>query len=298
MSDTTTIPIVKPKAVDPVVEQLKKDYETKQVAGVGTPGVPVKTAYPSEVIELPSEGYFYEESSPLASGKLDIKYMTAREEDILTSQNLIKKGVVLDRLLEALIVTPNVVLDDILVCDKNAIFVAARRLAYGDNYEGTLKCTSCAEDNREQINLNNLKFKDFDFSRFERGKNSFQFYLPISKKTVKFKLLNGKDESNIDAELKNVEKIQNKSRGKSTEITTRLKYLITSVDADEDRSLIKKFVDDLPARDAFELRQYVKSVTPEIDMNFNFVCSSCGHEEVRSIPIGINFFWPDAAAQN
>jgi transcription elongation factor Elf1 len=295
MSDTTTIPIVKPKAVDPVVEQLKKDYETKQVAGVGTPGVPVKTAYPSEVIELPSEGYFYEESSPLASGKLDIKYMTAREEDILTSQNLIKKGVVLDRLLEALIVTPNVVLDDILVCDKNAIFVAARRLAYGDNYEGKVTCTACNEESIQSINLNDLKFKEYDFSQVQKGQNLFTFELPTSKKVVTFKLLTSKEEKNIDVELKNLEKITGKgSAGKGADVTTRLKYIIQSIDGVTDRQIIKKLVDDMPARDAFALRQFIKGVTPDLDMVFNFTCPSCGHEEVRPIPIGINFFWPDA----
>ena len=91
--------------------------------------------FPTEMVDLPSKGHFYVDGHPLSKGKVEVKYMTAREEDILTSQNLIKQGVVIDKLLQSLIVDKSIKVDDMLVGDKNAIMVAARILGYGKNYE-------------------------------------------------------------------------------------------------------------------------------------------------------------------
>ena len=245
--------------------------------------------FPVEYIDLPSEGHFYPSSSPLSSGRIQLKYMTAREEDILTNQNLIKKGVVLDELLKAVIVTPNVKLEDLLIGDKNAIFVAARRLAYGDKYPAKITCPKCGEENSIEINLADLKFKNFDFSKYTRGENSFSFTLPVSGKTVVYKLLTHKDESDIDAELKALAKI---SKTNTPEMTTRLKYSIVSVDGNTDRGNIKKFVDNMLAKDSMALRKYIRENTPDLDMNFEFTCSACGHNERMALPLGVDFFWP------
>jgi len=128
--------------------------------------------------------------------------MTAKEEDILTSQNLIKKGVVLDKLLESLIVTPGVNIESLLLCDKNALFVAARRLAYGDSYGPVqVRCQKCYEESKQVVNLGELREKPYEFEKVQKGHNNFQFVLPYSKKTVVFKLLSSKDETDIDNEL-------------------------------------------------------------------------------------------------
>lgn len=251
-----------------------------------------KPKYPSEPIGLPSEGYFYKENSPLSNGLIDIKYMTAKEEDILTSQNLIKKGVVLEKLLESLIVTPGANIDDLLIGDKNAIFIASRRLAYGDSY-GPLEvaCPKCTKENRCTVDLSMVKNKEFDFTRFARGTNSFEFILPASKKTVKYKLLTHKDEHAIEQEIASFVKIN--KNGSSPEVTTRLKRMILSIDGNEDRQLINKFVDnELLSKDSLALRSHVKEITPDIDMNFDFVCNECGHEERVGIPLSVSFFWP------
>lgn len=247
--------------------------------------------FPTEYIELPSEGYFYPPSSPLSTGKIQLKYMTAKEEDILTSQNLIKKGVVLDELLKALIVTAGVKLDDILVLDKNAIFIAARRLAYGDNYSVKVVCPKCEAENSLEIDLSRMGNKEFDFGKYTKGQNSFDFELPLSKKTVTYKLLTHKDETDIDAELKGLAKI---SKTNAPEMTTRLRYMILAVNGDSDRGAIKKFVDNLPARDSIALRKHIRENTPELDMSFTFKCSECGHEERMAMPLGVDFFWPSA----
>ena len=251
-----------------------------------------KPKYPSEPIGLPSEGYFYKENSPLSNGLIDIKYMTAKEEDILTSQNLIKKGVVLERLLESLIVTPGANIDDLLIGDKNAIFIASRRLADGDSY-GPLEvaCPKCTKENKCTVDLSLVKNKEFDFTRFTRGINSFEFILPAAKKTVKYKLLTHKDEHAIEQEIASFVKIN--KNGSSPEVTTRLKRMILSIDGNEDRQLINKFVDnELLSKDSLALRSHVKDTTPDIDMNFDFVCNECSHEERVGIPLSVSFFWP------
>ena len=89
--------------------------------------------FPTEEVTLPSKGLLYPEGSPLKNGVIEMKYMTAKEEDILTNQNLIERGTVIDKLLQSLIVTP-IDYNDLLVGDKNAILVAARILGYGKDY--------------------------------------------------------------------------------------------------------------------------------------------------------------------
>ena len=253
---------------------------------------PVKQTFPTEFIDLPSEGYFYEEGGPLSSGRLELKFMTAREEDILTSQNLIKKGIVLDELLKALIVNPSVKLDDLLLGDKNAIFIAARRLAYGDKYSVKIKCPKCDTESEIVFNLADLKSRPFDFGIHTRGVNRFTFVTPVGKRTLTYRLLTSRDDSAIDAELKGLAKIQ--KTGAAPEITTRLKYLIVAVDGNEDRGVIKNYVDTMPSRDSLELRRQIRENTPDIDLTFTYTCPDCGHDERMAVPMGVDFFWPDA----
>nr|BAR35378.1 hypothetical protein [uncultured Mediterranean phage uvMED] len=274
----------------------QKPQETKKQEPVFTQQTDQarKFEYPSEVVDLPSRGWFYDPTSPLASGKIDIKYMTAREEDILTSQNLIKKGVVLDKLLEALIVTPNVKLNDILVGDKNAIFIAARILAYGKDYKVKFKDPSNNEDVEDTIDLSKIEPKEFDFDAYEKGSNIFSFELPFSKKTVHWTLLTHQDEQNIDTELKALKKFT-KNKNETSEVTTRLKYVIKAIDGNEDRSKIKSFVDrELLARDSLAFREHIKENTPDLDMTFNFESEDTGYEERMTIPLGVDFFYPSS----
>ena len=252
-----------------------------------------ETTYPTELIDLPSQGYFYPNEHPLSDGHIEMKLMTAKEEDILMNQNLIKKGVVLDTLLEALIINKNVKLNDLLLCDKNALYIAARRLAYGDSY-GPLdvKCNKCGEKNEKTVNLGEIKIKELDFSKYTKGENKFEFVLPYSKRTITFKLLTHFDDKQIDAELKTAAKLF--KNGNTSELTTRFKFIITSVDGNTDKAEIRKFVEnELTSRDSLSFRTYMKEVSPEVDSSFNFVCEHCANEERMGIPITVSFFWPD-----
>ena len=249
-----------------------------------------KRQFPTEVIDLPSKGYFYPKDNPLTSGQVDIKYMTAREEDILTSINLIQKGIVLDKLLEALVVS-DVNLDDILIGDKNAIMVASRVLAYGKDYIFDFTDPSSGETREESVDLTKLKDKKVDFSKYEKGKNEFDFELPASKKVITFKILTQRDEKQIDNELKAMKKFTKES-GIDPEITTRLKASIIAIDGNRERNTINKFVDtEFLSVDSFAYRTYLTSITPDIDLSYLVELDNGEVEEV-AVPITATFFWP------
>lgn len=234
--------------------------------------------FPTETVELPSKGLIYPEDHPLRSGKVEIKYMTAKEEDILTNQNLIEKGTVLEKLLEALTMN-KFDLKDIHTGDKNAIFVAARVLGYGKNY-------SFGYGGEEYtVDLSKMENKPFNDSIVdENGIGKFEF--PNSDNTIQFKFLTEKDEEKIDEEIKGMKKIIS---GFSGEVTTRLKHQIVSINENTDKNEIKNFVDNyLLAQDSRAFRLFLKEHSPNIDLVFEDK-----NGEKHEIPISLNFFYPD-----
>ena len=239
---------------------------------------------PTETVELPSKGLIYPANSPLSSGTIELKYMTAKEEDILTNANYIRSGVAIDKLLKSLIVDKSINYDDLLTGDKNAIMIAARILSYGKDYE--IKY----DDQDMTIDLSKIESKPLKENLYERGKNEFEFTLPQSQNTVTFQLLSSKVEGLIDRELEGLKKV---NKTESPEITTRLKYMITSINGSRETVDIRNFVDNyLLASDARALRQYYNEINPDVNLTFMRELPE-GGEEVTPIPIGVNFFWPD-----
>tara|TARA_R100000544_G_C2226729_1_gene61292 strand:- start:3309 stop:4043 length:735 start_codon:yes stop_codon:yes gene_type:complete len=237
---------------------------------------------PTEQVELPSKGLLYPETNPLSSGTVEIKYMTAKEEDILTNQSYIKKGIVLDKLLQSLIIDKKINYKDIIVGDKNALLIASRILGYGSTYEFEYN------NERQSVELSTLENKPFDESYITKGTNSFDYKLPKTEVNISFKILNGKDENDIDRELEGLKKID---RDASPEMSTRLKYIITAIEGNPDKKSIREFVDNfLLAQDSRALRNYIKLVQPDVDLTFFPI----GNDNDATIPIGLNFFWPDA----
>jgi len=200
---------------------------------------------------------------------------------------------VLDVLIDSLIVTENVSVDDLLIIDKNAVFVYARKLAYGPMYDTTIKCPNCGHENSVSINLDLVTDSAFDFSGFPKGVNEFSFTFPTCKETVKYRLLSGADERSIAEELKGLSKID--KSGKSPQLTTRLKKMIVSVGDSTDRTRIKNFIDTLMSRDSLEFRRHLTSATPGIDLTLDFECEECGHVDRVAIPMGTSFFWPEVS---
>jgi hypothetical protein len=265
-------------------QQLLSQYKQKEVK---------KTNFPTEMVPLPSKGLIYPEGHPLAEGIIEMKYMTAREEDILTSQNLIKQGVVLDKLFESLIVTP-IDYNDLFVGDKNAIMVAARILGYGKDYVVEIDDPfSPGNKQKVTIDLTQIEHKEVDYSLFEHRKNEFDFELPQSKRVVTFRLMTHKIEREIQAEMKSMNKTRIKS-GIDNELTTRLKNIIIAVDGESGRATINNFVDnELFAMDSRALRSYIKEMSPDLDMTFTFVSDTTGEVKEMEIPMGVSFFWPN-----
>jgi len=250
---------------------------------------------PVESVPLPSRGVIYSEGGSLfGQDTVDIKPMTAKEEDILTSQNLLRKGIAIDKLLESLVIDKNIDLDSMLSGDKSALIFASRRLAYGDSY-GPLDvtCPACNEKAKVTIDLSELKYKETSQEVLPDENGEFSYKLPNSKVSIKIKLLTSGDEKIIEKNNQSMSKIK---AGVTNEVTGRLKYMITEINGERNKAEIVKFVENsLLSKDSFELRKFLKEISPDIENTFEFTCDSCQSEERIFVPITAQFFWPDSA---
>ena len=269
---------------------MSETKDTKSTTSTETQSNTQKTQsqYPSEFIDLPSEGKLYPEGHPLREGKIEVKYMTAREEDILTSQNLIKKGLVIDQLLNSLILTPGITVDDLYVGDKNAVMVAARILAYGPEYK--VEILDPDDPNGENVEEHTFNLADLEYKKFPKEldikENRFYMKLPASKAEIEFKLLMGKDDSAINKELESFKKLK-----ENRDITTRLRYMIISVNGDNTPETVNNFVTNMLARDSLAFRRYWTDLGPDIVLEQE-VETQGGDMVMVDIPMTTNFFWP------
>lgn len=273
------------------VEQLRKAHEVKQVSDY---------KFPTEIIELPSRGLIYSEDNPLASGKLEMKYMTAREEDILSTQSYIKDGSVLDRLFKSLIISNGegipIKYTDLVIGDKNAVMVAARILGYGKDYSVEVQDPFSENTQKEVIDLTQFINKEYDgSSQTELHKNEFRFELPQSKRVVTFMSLTESKERLIKHKLEEQLKANRKLKRDeaSRELTTRLKVAILSIDDSYEPKDVDNFVDnELFAVDSRALRNYMSEVMPDIDLSWELISEETGRTQDMTLPIGVGFFWP------
>ena len=248
--------------------------------------------FPTEVLSLPSQGLLYPKGSPLSSGTIDVKYMTAKEEDILTSQNLITQGVVLDKLLDSIIADRTIKMNDMLIGDKNALLIGTRILGYGKEYNCTITDPDTLEEVEQTIDLSTFTPKEVDTKLLENG-NSFEFELPNSKRVIGFKLLTHGDEKKITEINKDYEKATQLT-GIDHSLTNRLKFQIQSVDGDTEQKTIDNFVDnEFLALDSRAFRKYRDEINPDVEMVFDYT-SQTGKQHKIDVPIGVEFFWPAA----
>jgi hypothetical protein len=244
--------------------------------------------FPTEIISLPSKGLVYPENNPLSKGEITIKLMTAKEEDILTSTNLIKKGIHIDKLMESILVEPGVSPNDLLIGDKNALLVSSRVLAFGPEYEITVNDPNENEPVKVTVDLSKIQIKEVDESRLNR-KNEYDYILPISKTPIKFKLLTHGDEIAIGKDVDASEK----TLKQSNEITARYRRVIIEVDGNRDAGYISNFVSNrLLAGDSKGLRKYMAEITPDLDLKFDYESPFTGEKEALRIPFGVDFFYP------
>ena len=236
--------------------------------------------FPTEEVELPSKGLVYPKDHPLSSGKVEIKYMTAKEEDILSNQSFIQKGIVLEKLLRSVIVNKDINVDDLIIGDKNSLLIATRILGYGKEYKVTIA------GQEETIDLTELENREFDEDSIKDCKNEFVYTLPSSGAVLTYKIITGRDEKAIDRELSGLKKINKES---DPSLSTRLKFMVLSIDGNEDRKFVREYVDNLfLARDSRAFRTHVADTQPDVDLKY---ITESGEE--ITVPIGLTFFWPD-----
>ena len=274
------------KASSPAPAQAVKTAPTQTIG--------LSYVAPTEFVELPSRGQFYSVDHPLHNQEtIELRFMTAKDEDILTSRSLLKKGVALERLIDNLLVDKRISARNILVGDRNAIIIAARSSGYGNAYETSVTCPQCGVTSKEVFDLDNPNIKEvtldesLDITKTENG--YFATKLPHSGYHIEFRLLTGKDERMIDAEL---DKIRKLGVQVIPELTTRLRYLITSVDGNDEQSTINSFVENMLSKDSLSLRQEITRVTPDIDLSQEVNIE--GETVKVNIPMTVNFFWPNA----
>jgi hypothetical protein len=273
-----------PGAPDPRIPRMSAADKVKADFGLDVP---------HELVPLPSSGKVYPpESTFHGVDAVEIRAMTTREEDILTSQALLKKGTVITELIKSCLVDRSVNVLDLLSGDRNALMVAIRITGYGPEYAVEMECPECNVKSPHEFNLGALPVKRLEIDPVVPGANLFEFLLPYSKKSVKFKFMTGRDEEEIAATTQKSKKL-----GLSTDsaVTTNLLYSIVSVDGIEDRAKIASFVKMMPARDSLALRNYVRDNEPGILMKQETTCNACGHVEEVSMPLGVTFLWPSAA---
>jgi hypothetical protein len=242
-----------------------------------------KFTLPTETIELPSQGKVYELTNPLSSGTIEMKYMTAREEDILTNVNLLKQGIAIEKMLQSLIKSP-IKYDDLLLGDRNALLIAARILAYGSSYNFEYVDPETEMKEVITVDLQSLKNKEVDYSQY-KNKNEFNYILPKSGKNIKWKFLTYKEDLDL------VNKVIAKGKNE-TSMTDALKAQIIEIDGERNPERISLIVENMLALDSKALRTYIENSKPGIDTTIKYMSDISGEEVSIDLPLTAEFFWP------
>ena len=249
---------------------------------------------PTEFVALPSEGKYYPEHHPLhGSETIEIKQMTAKEEDMLTSRSLLKKGVALERVIDSIIVDKRIDPESIFVGDRNAIIVSARISAYGNEYNTNVTCPSCGTAQTHGFDLNQISHNqtsnELDVTQNEDG--TFSTTLPRTGLEICFRLLTGRDEKYLVDGLEHDRKAKNQYE---RAVTRQLTNIIVSVNGNSTSEAVNYVVNNVPSMDARHLREAYRLTNPNLDMTQHFECSNCGHEQDMEVPLTADFFWPNA----
>jgi hypothetical protein len=249
---------------------------------------------PVDAVPLPSSGKVYPEGHPLhGAAQVEYRAMTAREEDILMSQGLIKKGTVITELIKSSLIDKSINVSSLLSGDRNALMVGIRISGYGREYQPTFDCPQCEHKNEMNIDLANLAVKPLELEPSVPGQNVFGFDLPVSKLRVEFKFLTGEEEEKI---IKELETKRKRGQANTNIVTTRLSSQILSVNGNSSPGHVAKFVNYLRAQDSRALREYIDANEPGVDMEVEFICASCDHSEKIQLPMSSDFFWPKKRA--
>jgi len=249
--------------------------------------IPIQTS----MIPLPSQGKLYPIDSPLASGEIEIKHMTAMEEDILSSLSLIRRGVVLDKLLEACIVDTKIDINEMLVCDRNAVYIAIRISGFGKDYPIQITCPNCNLETKGSTDLGELNVKFLETSPVSANTNLFKYDTEYegTPYSFTFKFITGGDEVKI-TEIQKKLAVSNPD-GNSKEVTLRMIAMIQQLNEHKSSETLQFMLPNLPMRLSKKFRNYVDKIEPQVEMKSNVMCSNCGVESEVDVPMTSDFFW-------
>ena len=255
---------------------------------------PLDFVTPTEFVELPSGGSGYPEGHALCDKDvIEIRFMTAKDEDILTSQTLLKKGLALERFLQNILVDKSIKTEDLLVGDRNAIIIAARASGYGEVYETQVSCPSCGTKQQESFDISKPEISESNWDEavniVKTDAGTFIARTPMTNFDIELRLLTGRDEIKLTALTTN----KRKKKLDESVMTDQFRQMIVSISGYDDRSIINKYIDSMPAQDSRFLRNAYKLISPNIRIKKDFSCDSCGHVQELEVPFGADFFWPD-----
>ena len=247
---------------------------------------------PRDFVMLPSKGMIYPEGSPLHNlEEVEVRHLTATDEDILTSRALLRSGKAIDTMLSNVIMNKSIKIDELISGDKNAILTFLRITGYGPEYPVEIDCPGCGDTIKHEFDLGKLTMRFLDVLPVSPGENRFSFQLP-SGMEIEFKLLNSAEDAQITEEQDKLKRTTNSPLEKN--VTTKYKHQIISVDNNEDQTFINNFVNAMNLRDSRAFRTYLEEVEPDVNMKQDFKCRMCGHTEEVDIPITVGFFWPES----
>jgi hypothetical protein len=273
-----------------------KETGTQHVADSSEAGAPLAFVVPTEFVDLPTEGRYYPIGHPLhGKDSIELKQMTAKEEDILTSRTLLKKGVALERVIESLIVDKSIDPDSLFVGDRNAIIIATRVSGYGSEYRTKVSCPNCGAITKYAFDLNEANiYSGEDVETLEivdHEDGTFTTTLPKTQLDVRFRLLCGRDEKMFANAVTNARK---KKNAVERTVTSHLASMIVAVNEDTTGEAINYVINNIPSLDSRHLRLAYKAASPNVDLSQHFECNECGHEQEMEVPLGAEFFWPDS----
>jgi hypothetical protein len=281
------MPNTQPEPADPPPQVLQQQQTEPEQSGFSF-------VVPTEFVEIPSQGKYYPDNHPLSNqDTIEIKQMTAKEEDMLTSRTLLRKGIALERVMQSLIVDKRISPNTLLVGDRNAILIAARISGYGADYETNITCPQCGTTQGHTFDLidaTQVRHSEIDTNQITANEDgTFTATLPATKVEVSFRLLTGNDEKNLLNQIENARK----SKKEENTITRQLKQFIVSVNGDATQETINYLVNNVPSSDSRYLRNLFARVTPDVNLTQNFECSECNYDSVMEVPLTADFFWPD-----
>ena len=278
------------------IDEAPDHKSPEDVAAAITPSSGLDFVVPTEFVELPSGGKFYPEDHPLHGQEtIEIKYMTTKQEDILTSQTLLKKGLAINRMLQSILVTPGLDIKDLLIGDKNALTVAARVIGYGADYNAQMQCPSCNHVDKAAIDLtssnNILDGTDWGELNIQAGDNgTFIITLPKTNVEMEVRLMTGHDEARITAQIQK----QKKHNLRQSTLSDQMKLVTVSLNGVTDRAQISNFISNMPALDARYFRKAYQRVTPSVSLKHDYTCPQCDYEADLEVPLQAEFFWPQS----